>query len=485
MPSLLVNTGYSKKVQSMMQNTIITPPDETYTDKGKFGVTMTYDDAKLKYGKYAKYLPTSIIGSPMEFSPLSDPNSRVYAKMFLEDLSIIKIHPGLPVFNKKLKLSNLTRVLDTLENATFGLIPSISSGDDVRFIKFQQNLTEYKQYCNTLMAFLRGIMATDDENNGRNSSNGGIEGRNFDLASALGIKDQEITKNGLCFFCNKATTASETFDNSYGPSNIANTANQKAGEMRELRQMKGMIAGNSGLISQVLKQLKDLVTGIGESLPVFGGLIGNFSKVLDGSQLYFPDIWSDSTMGRDYTVSVKLYSPAGDSESIWRNIFAPVIALMCLALPRSDGIYGYTEPFLVKICVPGWFQSDCAVITSLEIKKGGDDNLWTNRGFPNEIEVNLTIKDLYPQMSIAKNNTTFKFNKGLLNYLECMAGLDPYEVEGTRIEAKGLQNVRRLNLKHTFTTAGKDRLQDFMGNYGKFIGGKVESFIANHTLHFG
>lgn len=470
MPSL-TNIRYGQRIEMehMAQNKIIGAHDETFTTKNKFGGTINYAPAELKYGEQVKVLPTSIIGSPMEFSPISDPNSRVYCKMFLEDLSIIKIHPGLPMFNKKLKLSNLTRVLDTLENASDGILPSISSGDDIRFIKFKHSVDEYEKYCVTVLSFLRGIM----------SSTGKIDSGGFSLSDALGIKDTELTKHGYCFFCNRATTASETFDNSYGPSNIANTANQKSAEMRELRQMRGMIAGNTGLFGAIAKQITEIASGIIESIPVFGDLLSGFARVLEGSQLYFPDIWNDSTMGRDYTVSIKLYSPAGDSESIWRNILAPLVALMCLALPRADGIYGYTEPFLVKVCVPGWFQSDCAAITSLEVKKGGDDNLWTMRGYPNEVEVNLTIKDLYPQMSMSKTNANFKFNKGLINYLECMAGLDPTEVDGWN-EGQAFKNVRNRRKNYTYENSIENKVDDVYYNNWKPFGDNIKSYVGSY-----
>ena len=53
----------------------------------------------------------------------------------------------------------------------------------------------------------------------------------------------------------------------------------------------------------------------------------------------------------------------------------------------------------------------------------GDDSTWTIGGFPNEVEVSMSVQDLYPTMTASSSVGNMKYNIGLCSFLECMAGL--------------------------------------------------------------
>lgn len=90
---------------------------------------------------------------------------------------------------------------------------------------------------------------------------------------------------------------------------------------------------------------------------------------------------------------------------------------------RQDGLLGYAQPFLVRLSSPGWFETECGAISSITFKKGGDDDLWTLDNLPNEIEVTLSIVDLYPSLVSTNSFGVLAYNSGLSSFLECMAGV--------------------------------------------------------------
>jgi hypothetical protein len=69
------------------------------------------------------------------------------------------------------------------------------------------------------------------------------------------------------------------------------------------------------------------------------------------------------------------------------------------------------------------------VVTSLTFKKGGAEDMWTVGGLPQEIEVNMTIKDLYPTLMMTKSYKVLSVNTGMVTWLENIAGLSINELK--------------------------------------------------------
>ena len=64
------------------------------------------------------------------------------------------------------------------------------------------------------------------------------------------------------------------------------------------------------------------------------------------------------------------------------------------------------------------------IITSLNISKGKEGS-WTLDGLPTEVDIDLTIKDLYNQMAMATENQgrDFLANTTFLNYMANACGI--------------------------------------------------------------
>ena len=292
--------------------------------------TRELDPYDLSYGK-----GTKILGFPLSYSPLADPFDRVFTKIFQSDMPVIYIQPGIPKLNKKLKSGSGSSAIDFLGEAvtSFG-VTNISGYNDVRFISFKPAWSEYYKYAQMMLDYVYNMM---------------------DLRGGFKYSDEFESmegKYGLAFFGNKATTISESQSNSYSQSQTAQEANQKAAETREKRQIASMTNGTnflSNIVSELVKSLADMVSNV----PIIGNIAAPLARTLNGSQLYYPNLWSDSTFEKSYEISLKLFTPYGDNESIFRYLYVPFISILALALPRSDGIYGYQEPFLVRLSCPG------------------------------------------------------------------------------------------------------------------------------------
>lgn len=422
--------------------------------KGGFGTSVEYTDgfealigsSKGGSGSYATptwnpYKSDSVLGLPLYYNDLADPSGRVYNQTIIQDIPNIYMVPGIPSINrnmidvagKRIIPATLSRALMDFQNNpnsifNFG-VRGIKSGNDLRFIGFKADYSEYFKYVQTMLSTIHSYMAMD-----------GI----FDLYRFSDDFNNSFKNYGLCFYADKSTTISESADNTYAASRTAEMVSEKAATLREA----DLLYPTGSTTSRIVDSIKAAnPIGVLESLGSFDGIITRTSnalfRVVNGSQLMFPDFWQDSRFDKSYNISFKFYSPYGDRESIFRYVYVPFIALLALALPRQDGLLGYQQPFFVRMSRPGYFDIDMGVVTSLTITKGGADSLWTVDGHPQMIEVNMNVVDLYPQMIQIKDIGLLAYNLGIASFLENMAGIRPDQL--SFLKFKSLINRKLSN----------------------------------------
>jgi hypothetical protein len=116
------------------------------------------------------------------------------------------------------------------------------------------------------------------------------------------------------------------------------------------------------------------------------------------------------------------------------NICVPLIHLLAMAAPQQMGPNGYASPFLVRGSYKGIFNCDMGIITSMDISKGRE-GAWTIDGLPTEVDVNITLKDLYSVLTIMNNESPKNFlkNIALIDYLSnmCALNINKPEIERT------------------------------------------------------
>ena len=120
-------------------------------------------------------------------------------------------------------------------------------------------------------------------------------------------------------------------------------------------------------------------------------------------------------------------SPYGDPKAVFLWCIVPICHLLAFALPKqlSDTMYSY--PYVLKVNQKGWFNSNLAVMTSINIVRGGNDNTsWSSQGLSTEWTVNFEITPLYSQLTMPSTDHPFLFmkNDGLIDYLGNLCGFD-------------------------------------------------------------
>ena len=83
-------------------------------------------------------------------------------------------------------------------------------------------------------------------------------------------------------------------------------------------------------------------------------------------------------------------------------------------LIKQNTANGFTAPFLIRAYYTGGFNIDTGIITSLTFSKGKEGS-WVD-GVPTEVDVSLTIKDLYSNLSMPVD-TGLPNNTAMMDYI--------------------------------------------------------------------
>ena len=166
---------------------------------------------------------------------------------------------------------------------------------------------------------------------------------------------------------------------------------------------------------------------------ILNGIVGEagwtkiIDNVLSGGKLKVPKIVGDTNFSQSISCSLKFMSPYGNPKAVFLWCIVPVCHLLAFALPKqlSDSMYSY--PYILKVYQKGWFNSNLAVMTSINITRGGnDDTSWSSAGLATEWTVNFEITPLYSQLTMPSTDHPLLFmrNDGLIDYLGNLCGFD-------------------------------------------------------------
>lgn len=250
--------------------------------------------------------------------------------------------------------------------------------------------------------------------------------------TALSIAKEIVAGNkSVKFYVDSNSSFSESVSNSTSQSQISGLLETSQTLMKEVHFWGGAKVSNTvteassditGAVGNIANSALTLI-GLGES-----GLtnLANYANyIISGSNIVFPEMWTDSSYSKSYRFSVDLVSPYGDSESIFINIIVPLMFILGFTLPRQTSANSYASPMLVRVVSKGWFSCDMGIIDGISIEKGGDDE-WNASGLPLSMKVDISVKDLYTTLSIAKTTQPELFfnNPALLEFLAATCGVD-------------------------------------------------------------
>lgn len=191
----------------------------------------------------------------------------------------------------------------------------------------------------------------------------------------------------------------------------------------------GVVGGITNFLGNTLSSAAEFLTGLVE--PVAGGfttnLIHGALQSIKGQKMIYPKIFQKSESSMNYQFTIRLVSPYGDTYNYYMNIIVPLMHLIALAGPRMVTANTVSSPFLVQAFIPGMCTCQMGIISQLEITKNKSLHAVNVNGFPLEVEINLTIEELYNALSISPGNdpASFLFNETLNDYMANLAGLQP------------------------------------------------------------
>lgn len=229
------------------------------------------------------------------------------------------------------------------------------------------------------------------------------------------------------FYVDPSTSINESYSNSTTQSQFAGMVGGLEGVMKDYAFFTGAVGANTiqGM-PNAMANASDTVTqyaALGDGL--FRRFLRGTADILRGSNLIFPDIWSDSSPSRSVSVSMNFTSPYGDPLSIYLHVLVPLMHVIPLFAPIQASANAYSSPFLVKANSKGWFNVDMGMIDSVSIDKAPDGQ-WTMDGYPLTIKVNLGISDLYRNFMVTSTHSPILFfkNDGLIEYLSVNGNVD-------------------------------------------------------------
>lgn len=224
---------------------------------------------------------------------------------------------------------------------------------------------------------------------------------------------------------NKTTTSKieqsiSAFDKGVG-SEIAfiTNSNVDLGVLDDLTEFLGSTVETMG---QAIGQLVEPVTG-GFLLNLFNGA----SQAIRGQRMIYPEIYESSDSSMNYEFTITLGGPYGDVYGYYMERIVPLCHLIALAAPHMVSANTVASPFLVQAYIPGQCTCQLGIISDMNITKNpNSDNVSVN-GFPLDIKVTMTIKELYNSLAISPANDpmAFLFNETLNDYMANLAGLLP------------------------------------------------------------
>ena len=239
-------------------------------------------------------------------------------------------------------------------------------------------------------------------------------------------------RGGVAFYLNAESSFSEGFNNSSTPSALLSKVNSLSDIGREINFIMGS-RGEGTTMGKIHDIGKDIGASAGETTQKMmpEGLLGALasgisSTVIQGGKLMFPEIWSDSSYSRDYSINLKLVSPDNDDYSILLNILAPLVHIIGLVAPHNVDVNGYISPFIVRVFYKGVFSCPMGLIQSVSFTKGGEGN-WSQSGLPTVVDVSISVKELYSTMSIGQSGTGMEVNTSQMDYLANLCGINIME----------------------------------------------------------
>lgn len=427
-----------------------------------------------------------IYGVPYQFMRSVDPRlmngsiesqiGRKYAERIITKMPLLCITPGKVEFMSNYSKAEQTGTLASLiaKGAGMDVETPVSNiiKNNGRYFTFAFNYAEYFEYVNPLCQNGSVFLGIQDVE----LDIGGVKGKakSFDWSKALNKKlstSIAMSQEFIGFYMDSTDSVSESFSNETTQSQLSSTVNGMSDLAREIGFLLGAGAGKQIQIMDQAKLTDTMATieQISKDYLNNSSLLTNigkgFATIAIGGKLLFPEIWADSQFSKSFDITIKLRTPDCDTVSWYTNIYVPLCHLIALAAGhQTDDYNGYYSPFLIRAFYKGLFNVDMGIITDMTITKG-KEAAWNINGLPTEIDVNLTIKDLYNMLAISKGSDPGNFvnNNILMDYIANTCGININQMDIQR--SLEIWMILRLNIIKNLPNTFMNRFEDAVNTY--------------------
>lgn len=240
------------------------------------------------------------------------------------------------------------------------------------------------------------------------------------------------TRNYIQFYIDPtATDATDSLTNNTQESKLKSIFDSQQSSIKEM----AFIAHTSGIDTSSFAEATN--SALEAAMSTFAdangtglkGILGRVTQaagnVISGENIILPEVYqysSRDSSSRQFRIN--LYSPYGTPLSIYLNILVPIGFLLCLTAPSNKSANSYEAPPLVKVFYDGVYSCSLGIIESLRISRDAAD--WTADGLPTSAVVDMTVKDLYSELSVnsaAEDVDLFLHNSSLIEFLFTQCGL--------------------------------------------------------------
>jgi hypothetical protein len=403
----------------------------------------------------------NIIGRPYGFLDSADPKMRTFVKHMVPAAPLVMLRPGRIKFSddptsfiqKSLaKFGYATNTTNdagrTTPDGTFSDEYGVSAADKKSIedaigskqygtvhnfdIENNSGSIRYFEFSSTA-AIQREYMAVLSTLSSRLYSR--MSGTAMTWANVNGDWDPPDTSNGgfYTFWADNASSVSESASANVGASKLAGLVKGVSEMSRELQFfLQKDIAQKDSAIATAVNSVSSYLNGGDATRQTSAGLSASLGDAILGMNPMFPEVWKDSSFSRSYNISFKFHSPYGDPASVYQNVLLPFTMLLSLVMPIQANPGTYTEPFVFQLDCPGYFACDLGICTDFSFVKGGSENLWTVDNLPRQIDVTMSVKDLYPVLTASKNTKSLYYNIGMSTFLDNLAGISLFRSENSK-----------------------------------------------------
>ncbi len=381
-----------------------------------------------------------IYGMPYQFSSLVDPKVEgtdfgwKFTEKIVSRMPLLILNPGkveyMPGQNKMAKVAALTDLINSAANLSVTSdLEEILNGNG-KYYGFKNCWADYFNFVNEIAHAGAAFLGIKDVTVRVGNYTSKLSSFKWEKAMTTKFGSFLNAAESIVFYIDGLAEVSDAFTNNTTESQLASKVNSFSSLGKEVSFLLGTQAGVQFEMFDDIDKMNTAVNGIAEQWfngnQLFKDIAGQFATVASGGKLMFPEIWDDSKFNRSFSISMKLRTPDCDPLSWYLNIYIPICMLISLTGPQQNQKNGYYSPFLVKGCYKGLFNIDMGIVTDLTFSKGKEGS-WTLDGLPTEVDVSMTISDLYQSvLSIvsSKHSSWFLQNTVLMDYIANLCGVN-------------------------------------------------------------